>query len=100
MDRLDKILGIPGFGNITLGTDFDRTRGEHRIIVHAEHNDTRRRVAHEETPCQFKSGNRREVNVEYADIRILLAEHALAALRVGGFQYLDLGIVREQGTAP
>jgi hypothetical protein len=28
------------------------------------------------------------------------AEHALATLRVGGFQYVDLGIVREQGTAP
>ena len=31
---------------------------------------------------------------------MLLAEDALAALRVGGFQYVDLGVVREQGTAP
>jgi hypothetical protein len=31
---------------------------------------------------------------------MLFAEHALATLRVGGFQYVDLGIVREQGTAP
>ena len=57
-------------------------------------------VAHEETPCQFKPGNRRKVDVEYADIRLPFAEHAFATLRVGGFQYVDLGVVREQGTAP
>src|SRR6185312_2891388 len=99
MDRLDKILGIPGFGNIALGADFDGTRGEYRIIVHAEHDDTRRGVAREKTTCQLKPGNRRKVYVEYADIRVPVAEHALATLRVGGFQYVDLGIVREQGTA-
>src|SRR5437868_4211395 len=100
MDRFDKVLRIAGFGNITLGTDFDGARGEYRIIVDAEHDDTCRGVAREETPCQLKPGNCRKVNVDYADIRMPFAEHALATLRVGGFQYVDLGIVREQGTAP
>ena len=58
-----------------------------------EHNDTAQPRSREETPCQFISGNRRKVNVEYADIRMPFAEHALATLGVGGFQYVDLGIV-------
>src|SRR6185369_10630941 len=99
MDRLDQVLGISSLGNVTLGADLDGARGEYRIIVHAEHDDTRRRVAREETPRQLETGNRRKVDVEDADIGMPFAELALATLRVGGFQYVDLGVVREQGTA-
>ena len=57
-------------------------------------------VAHEEAPRQFKSGNRRKVDVEHADVGQTFGEYAFAALGVGGFQDVDLGIVREQSAAP
>src|SRR6185369_14321443 len=94
MDCLDKILRIAGFGNVALGADLDGPRGEYRIVVHAKHNETGRCVACEEAPCKLESGNRRKIDVEYADIRMLFAENALATLSVGGFQYLDSAIVR------
>src|SRR5437763_4523536 len=100
MDGLNQILGIAGLGHITLGANLDGAHGEYRIIVHAEHDDTSRRIAPEQSPRQFKPRHRRQVDIEHADVRMPFTEHALTALRVGGFHDVDLGIVRKQGTAP
>ena len=92
--------GIAGLGDVALGADLDGARGEHGIVVHAEHDDARSRIAAEDAPRQFIPGHRGQVDIENADIRMLVSEGALAALGVGCFQDVDVGVVREQRAAP
>ena len=56
-------------------------------------------VRAQDAPRQFKSRNRRQVDVEHADIGLFGDEHPLAAFGVGGFQDRDIVVAGEQRAA-
>ena len=99
MDGLDEVMGIAGLRDVALGADLDRAGGEYRIVVHAEHDDTRGGVADENAPREFESRHGRQVDVDHADVGTLGVEGPLAALGVAGLQQHDRGFVGENGAA-
>ena len=99
-DRLHEVVGIPGLGDVALGADLDRARGEDRVVVHAEHDDPRRSVARQDAARQLKAGHGRQIDVDDADVGIFGGENVLATFGVRSFQDHHFRVVGEQARHP
>src|SRR5206468_1489447 len=98
-DRLDEIVGVASLGDVALGAALDRARGESRVVVHAEHDDAGVGRALEQPARQLEAGDRRQVDVDNAEVGALDDEDALAVFGVGGLKNLDFALVGQYGAA-
>jgi hypothetical protein len=64
-----EILRVVALAEVPLGSAFDCLGSEHRIIVHAEHEDPRFRVADQQPASQLEAGNVRQVDVDDRYVR-------------------------------
>src|ERR1700722_12029033 len=64
----DQIAGVAGFRNIPLGARLDGARCKYGIVIHAEHDDTCRTIARQNSAGEFKSRDSRQIDVNDANV--------------------------------
>ena len=87
-DGGDEILRVVALAEVALGATLDGLGGEHRIIVHAEHEDPRFGIADQQPARQLEAGNVRQVDVDDRYIRALRRVDLLRGGRVAGLEHV------------